>query len=328
MEASFSRRKLLEPAELRRLNERSDLYGGLQMASHWGVIAIVGYLHWLAMGTWLVVLTGFLLGVLLNFLYAAQHELSHSTVFKTRKLNEVFGRIIGFVEFYPRDFDQVMHFAHHSHTGNWERDGELVREPYTLGMYLLWVSGITYWRNRIFGIVRRARGVIVEPFIRKQEEAMIIRESRIHLALYTAIFVVSAVTATWAVLMFWVLPLLLTKPVHQLQNTIEHLGLSHEDDILENTRSTRTNAVMRWLCWQMPYHTAHHIFPSVPFWKLRELNVKIEGNAGEVHRMGWIEFQVEVIKKLSTKDEGQYPMNEVWVIPRSGGRSMRMQAEG
>ena len=77
MEASFSRRKLLEPAELRRLNERSDLYGGLQMASHWGVIAIVGYLHWLAMGTWLVVLTGFLLGVLLNFLYAAQHELSH-----------------------------------------------------------------------------------------------------------------------------------------------------------------------------------------------------------------------------------------------------------
>ena len=328
MEASFSRRKLLEPAELRRLNERSDLYGGLQMVSHWGVIAIVGYLHWLAMGTWLVVLTGFVLGVLLNFLYAAQHELSHSTVFKTRKLNEVFGRIIGFVEFYPRDFDQVMHFAHHSHTGNWERDGELVREPYTLGMYLLWVSGITYWRNRIFGIVRRARGVIVEPFIRKQEEAMIIRESRIHLALYTAIFVVSAVTATWAVLMFWVLPLLLTKPVHQLQNTIEHLGLSHEDDILENTRSTRTNAVMRWLCWQMPYHTAHHIFPSVPFWRLRELNAKIEGNAGEVHRMGWIEFQVEVIKKLSTKDEGQYPMNEVWVIPRSGGRSIRMQAEG
>jgi fatty acid desaturase len=298
------------------------------MVSHWGVIAIVGYLHWLAMGSWLVVLTGFVLGVLLNFLYAAQHELSHSTVFKTRKLNEVFGRIIGFVEFYPRDFDQVMHFAHHSHTGNWERDGELVREPYTLGMYLLWLSGITYWRNRIFGIVRRARGVIVEPFIRKQEEAMIIRESRIHLVLYVAIFVVSVVTASWAALMFWMLPLLLTKPVHQLQNTIEHLGLSHEDDILENTRSTRTNALMRWLCWQMPYHTAHHIFPSVPFWKLRELNAKIEGNAGQVHRMGWIEFQVEVIKKLSAKDEGQYPMNEVWVIPRSGGRSMRMQAEG
>ena len=31
---------------------------------------------------------------------------------------------------------------------------------------------------------------------------------------------------------FWVLPMILTKPVQQLQNTIEHLGLSHEDDIL------------------------------------------------------------------------------------------------
>lgn len=328
MEASFSRRKLLEPAELRALNERSDLYGGLQMASHWGAIAVVGWLHYQALGTWWVLVTGFVLGVLLNFLYAAQHELSHSTVFKTRKLNEVFGRIIGFVEFYPRDFDQVMHFAHHSHTGNWERDGELVREPYTLGTYLLWVSGVTYWRNRVFGIVRRARGVIVEPFIRKEEEAMIVRESRIHVALYGAILLVSIVMGSWAALTFWVLPLLLTKPVHQLQNTIEHLGLSHEDDILENTRSTRTNAVMRWLCWQMPYHTAHHIFPSVPFWKLRELNAKIEGNAGEVHRMGWVEFQIEVIKKLSAKDEGQYPMNEVWVIPRTGGRTMRVQAEG
>lgn len=328
MEASFSRRKLLEPAELRALNERSDLFGGLQMASHWLAIAVAGFAHWFALGTWWVLLTGFILGVLLNFLYAAQHELSHSTVFKTRGLNEFFGRIIGFLQFYPRDFDQVMHFAHHSHTGNWERDGELVREPYTLTTYLLWVSGITYWRNRIFGIVRRARGVIVEPFIRKEEEHKIIKESRIHLALYAAIILGSFIVGSWAAVVFWVLPLLLTKPVHQLQNTIEHLGLSHEDDILENTRSTRTNAVMRWLCWQMPYHTAHHIFPSVPFWKLRELNAKIESNAGEVHRMGWLEFQYEVIKKLRAKDEGQYPMNEVWVIPRSGGRTMRMQAEG
>ena len=79
---------------------------------------------------------------------------------------------------------------------------------------------------------------------------------------------------------FWLIPMILTKPVHQLQNTIEHLGLSHEDDILENTRSTRTNAFFRWLCWQMPYHTAHHTFPAVPFWKLRDLNAKIEASAG------------------------------------------------
>jgi fatty acid desaturase len=327
MDASFSRRDILSATDLRALSERSDLQGGVQMASHLGAIVAAGVLHAYAMGSWWVLLTGFVLGVLLNFLYAAQHELSHATVFKTRKLNEVFGRIIGFTQIFPRDFDQVMHFAHHKWTQDWEKDGELVREPYTLTTYLLWLSGITYWRNRFFGVVRRARGIIVEPFIRAEEEAKIIRESRLHLAGYALIGLVALAAGSWAPLTFWLIPMILTKPVHQLQNTIEHLGLSHEDDILENTRSTRTNALFRWLCWQMPYHTAHHTFPAVPFWKLADLNARIEQKAGTVHRMGWIEFQIEVIGKLRAKDESQYPMNEVWVVPRSGGRSLRVPAE-
>lgn len=327
MDASFSRRKLLTPTELRALTERSDAYGWAQMASHWGAIALFGIAHHYAMGSAWVLLTGAGLGILLNFLYAAQHELSHATVFKTRKLNEVFGRIIGFVQIFPRDFDQVMHFAHHQYTQDWERDGELVREPYTLTTYLLWLSGITYWRNRVVGLIRRARGIIIEPYIKKNEEAKIIRESRIHVLLYAILVVAEVIAGSMYLLTFWLLPMVLTKPVHQLQNTIEHLGLSHEDDILENTRSTRTNALIRWLCWQMPYHTAHHTFPAVPFWKLRQLNDKIEASAGEVHRMGWIEFQIEVIGKLRAKDESQYPMNEVWVVPASGGRSTRVPAE-
>ncbi|MFY0692668.1 MAG: fatty acid desaturase [Paracoccaceae bacterium] len=327
MDASFSRRKLLTPAELRALTARSDARGALQMGSHVAAIVAVGYLHWLALGTGWILLTGFVLGVLLNFLYAAQHELSHATVFKTRALNTLFGRIIGFVQVFPRDFDQIMHFAHHQYTQDWERDGELVREPYTLTTYLLWLTGVTYWRNRVLGLIRRARGVIVEPYIRPEEEARVIREARVHLGLYLVIAVLSVLAGSWAAVVFWIAPMVLTKPVHQLQNTIEHLGLSHEDDILENTRSTRANALIRWLCWQMPYHTAHHTFPAVPFWKLRDLNDKIEAVAGTVHRMGWIEFQIEVIRKLAQKDESQYPMNEVWVVPLSGGRTARVPAE-
>ncbi len=326
MDASFSRRKLLTPAELRSLTERSDLRGALQMGSHLAAILALGVLHSYALGSGWVLVTGLILGVLINFLYAAQHELSHATVFKTRWINEAFGRAIGFVQMFPRDYDQVMHFAHHQFTQNWDKDGELVREPYTMRTYLLWLFGITYWRNRIFGVVRRARGVIVEPFIRAEEEAKIILESRLHLAGYAVIALAAWGLGSWAPLTFWLLPMVLTKPVHQLQNTIEHLGLSHEDDILENTRSTRANALFRWLCWQMPYHTAHHTFPAVPFWKLRGLNDKIEAAAGTVHRMGWIEFQVEVLTKLWARDESQYPMNEVWVLPAQGGRVRRVEA--
>lgn len=327
MDASFSRRTVLTPAELRSLSERSDLRGAVQMLSHFGAIIAVGILHAQVMGTGWVWLTGAVLGVLVNFTYAAQHELSHSTVFRTRVVNEVFGRLIGFIQIFPRDYDQIMHFAHHQHTQDWERDGELVREPYTLTTYLLWLSGVTYWRNRVFGTIRRARGIIIEPFIRREEEAKVIRESRLHLAGYAVIALAAIAAQSWAPLTFWLIPMVLTKPVHQLQNTIEHLGLSHAPDILENTRSTRTNGFFRWLCWQMPYHTAHHTFPAVPFWQLRALNARLEAAAGPVHRMGWIEFQIAVIGKLLAKDESQYPMNEVWVIPRAGGRSARLAAE-
>lgn len=329
MEAVFSRRKILKPVELRQLCQKSDLAGSLQLGSHVLAIVAAGYLHALALGTWWVIATGSLLGVLINFLYAAQHELSHATVFKTRWLNEFFGRIIGFIQLFPRDFDQIMHFAHHQWTQDWERDGELVREPYTLRSYLLWLFGVSYWKNRICGMIRRASGTIVEPYIRKEEERRVILESQLHLAGYAAIAAASLLFQSWAVLAYWIIPMALAKPVHQLQNTIEHLGLSHENDILENTRSTEAGPIVRWLCWQMPYHTAHHSFPAVPFWKLRKLNEKLEASLGRVHRMGWIEFQIEVIRKLAVNGEKDYPMNEVWVVPRKAGRRpMRVQVEG
>ena len=326
MEETFSTRKLLSGAELKELNTKSDLAGGLQLGSHVAAILGLGYLHYLAMGSWWVLATGFALGVVVNFLYAAQHELSHWTVFRTRGLNELFGRIVGFLMLFPRDYDMAMHQAHHRWTANWERDGELTRQPYTLSSYLIYFIGITYWMNRVTGLIRRARGVIIEPYISAALESKIVRESRLHLLGYAIIAAVSVALESWAAVTFWLLPMVLTKPVHQLQNTIEHLGLSHEPDILSNTRSTRTNFIMRWLCWQMPYHTAHHSYPSVPFWQLKKLNAKIESAAGEVHRMGWIEFQIEVVKRLMKKDESQWPMDDVWIVPTTSGRKVRLEA--
>ena len=50
MEEAFATRKLIKPAELKALNTKSDLRGGLQMASHLGLIAGLAALHFLALG--------------------------------------------------------------------------------------------------------------------------------------------------------------------------------------------------------------------------------------------------------------------------------------
>ena len=286
MQTSFSKRDLITPQRLRELMQRSDLYGALQVASHFTAILISGWLLWVTWGTFWAVPVFMLHGVLLNFLYAGQHELSHTTVFKTKWLNMVFGRLIGFLLFFPRDFDWIQHSAHHQWTQNWEKDGELARIPYTLRSYLLWFSGLTYWPSRFSRIIRFARGIVLEPYVREDQHATVIREARWHVVGYIAILGLSLLLQSWAAVILWLAPMLVMKPVHQMQNTIEHLGLSHESDIFRNTRSTKTNAIARWLCWQMPYHTAHHAFPSVPFWRLRELDAEIKRRA--LNLMRWV----------------------------------------
>ena len=59
--------KLLSGAELKELNTKSDLAGGLQLGSHVAAILGLGYLHYLAMGSWWVLATGFALGVVVTF---------------------------------------------------------------------------------------------------------------------------------------------------------------------------------------------------------------------------------------------------------------------
>ena len=118
MDGTFVRGRILEPQVLRDLMQRSDIRGALQAGSHFGAITIVGTALWMTWGSIWAVPLFILQGVLINFLYAGQHELSHGTPFKTKWLNAAFGRLIGFIVLYPRDFDLFQHTAHHKWTQN------------------------------------------------------------------------------------------------------------------------------------------------------------------------------------------------------------------
>jgi fatty acid desaturase len=315
MDEVFARRDVIDPQVLKALCVPSDVRGALQVLSHLGAIGFTGAgLWWLRTTPWAIAF--FMLhGTLINFLYAGQHELSHWTVFKTRWLNEWVGRLFGFVLFYPRTFDLVQHVAHHRFTQDWERDGELARDRYNLGSYLLWMSGITYWYTRWRRIVRFSFGIVTEPYLPAARHGEFVREARWHVAGYIAIAVASVVARSWMAVELWLAPMLAMKFMHQLQNTIEHLGLPHEPNVLANTRSTRTNALMRWVCWQMPYHTAHHAFPGVPFHRLRELDRRIFADRGvERPTMTYLGFQWAVLRAFwGGRTEADYADDRTWI---------------
>jgi len=236
-------------------------------------------------------------------------------VFRTRWLNESVGRVFGFIVFYPRTFDQIQHGAHHRWTQEWARDGELARPRYTRTSYLLWLLGPTYWYSRWLRILRFSAGTVSEPYIPANRRAEVIREARLHLAGYAVILVASVWAGNWAAVTYWLAPMVVTKVVHQLQNTIEHLGLPHGANILENTRSTRTNAVLRFLCWNMQYHTAHHAFPGVPFHRLPDLHRALFTARGATPpMMGYLEFQREVLRALRDgRTEADFPDDRAWI---------------
>jgi fatty acid desaturase len=314
MEQVFARDDALAPERLRQLSRRSDLRGWLQTLSHFAAIGATGTTVYMTLGTVWVVVPFLLHGILINYLYGGQHELSHSTVFRTRDLNEFFGRLIGFILITPRDADQIQHFAHHRHTQLWRQDGELFRDRFTLRSYLLRLSGIAYWRANIAALLLYAVGRVDEPYIKPAQHGLVIREARLHVAGYAIIAAISLAAGSWAAVLYWLAPMLLTKPAHQLQNLIEHVGLPHSDDIFANTRSTNTNALMRWMCWQMQYHTAHHAFPSVPFFRLKELHREIFIVRGKTPpTMSYIGFQRAIIRALSVKDEAEYPDDRAWI---------------
>ena len=315
MDEVFARREMLTREQLRELATRSNLRGCLQVGSHLGAIVITGTGISMTWGSWWVVPFFILHGILLNFLYAGQHELSHATVFTNKAVNEWLGRAFGFILLYPRDFDQIQHFAHHRFTQVWGQDGELQRPPYDMRSYLLWMLGPTYWYSRVRRILRFSFGTVTEYYIPDRRKPDVIREARYHLVSYGIIAVVSVATGSWLAVTHWIAPMFLTKVVHQLQNTIEHLGLPHVEDTTLNTRSTRTNAFMRWMAWNMQYHTAHHTFPGVPCYNLKALDRSIFSDHGRrPEEMTYLGFQWAAIKAfMNGRTESDYPDKKIWI---------------
>lgn len=294
------------PDVLRGMMKKSDLAGAIQTGSHLLALVASGWALWLLWGSWWGVPVFIVHGALIHWLYAAQHELSHETVFRTRWINEWLGRFTGFVLVFPRDYDRWQHFTHHRHTQDPEKDAELVgakRRDSRLRLVLA-VIGVTLWAflfSRLLwhAFAGRRWGDGEEYYLTDEQERRVVAEARWHVAGYALCIALSFALQTWAFVILWWAPMLLTPWTHQLQNYIEHTGMPLVPDTWQNTRTIRTIAPMRWLSWAMVYHTAHHTYPGVPFHRLADLHAEICRVRGEQPvTMGYTAFAWSLAKDL------------------------------
>lgn len=283
-------------AAMRPLLERSDRPGLLHLAGHLGLLLATGW--WIAqagMSAWLIPAM-FCHGAVLVFLFAPLHETIHRTAFATRALNDGVGFVIGVLLILPREYFRAFHFAHHRHTQDPARDPELASpRPATRGQWLAYVSGLPYWRWQITGLVARAGGRVPEEFYGNDvQRQKVVRESRLILALYGAILVLSVLFRSDVALRYWIVPAFLGQPLLRLYLLAEHWGCPlMPAEMLSRSRTTYTNALVNFLAWNMPYHAEHHAFPAVPFHALPKANALVRDqlgmtSAGYVAASRWI----------------------------------------
>ena len=267
----------LSPEELAHLRRRSDAKGLARLAAHLVVLALTGALVTLTQGSGWVVGALWLHGVVLVFLFAPLHESVHYTAFASRWINRRVADVIGFLMLLPARYFRAFHLAHHRYTQDPQRDPELASpKPATLGALILAVSGLPLWRERVATLMRHTRGQVDEPFIEPGRRRRIVWEARAHIALYLGAGAASLALASDVLLWYWIVPSLIAQPMLRMFLLAEHTGCPLVPDMLRNSRTTHTHALVRFLAWNMPYHSEHHTYAAVPFHALPALHERLK----------------------------------------------------
>ncbi len=275
---------------------RSDRRGLARLAGHWGAIVLTGSLIAFDTPFWPVLV--FIHGVLIVFLFTTLHETVHATAFRSGWLNDHVAGICGFLILLPPNWFRFFHFAHHRHTHNPEQDPELAAgKPQTLAQYALYLSGLPYWLAQVRTLAVNAAGRNADKFVPPKGRGKITAEARTFLLLYAILFAGSLALKTDILIRLWLLPVLLGQPVLRAYLLAEHTLCPHVANMLDNSRTTFTHAIVRYFAWNMPYHAEHHAYPSVPFHRLPEFHNVTRTYLSQTER-GYRRFHGKLVRQL------------------------------
>ena len=278
------RKDLISREDLTQLQIRSDRPALVRLGGHLAAIVFLGVLVGALDGSVLLLPVWVAYGITLAFLFSPLHECIHNTAFESRDLNKVVAAVAGFLLLLPANYFRHFHFEHHRYTNEPQRDPELqLEKPSDFAGYLRNIVGIqSYWIPQIRSIANHARGTVEDTFIPQSKHQSIVTEARVHVAIYASIVAVSVISFNGFFLTYWIIPMLFGMVALRLFLLAEHTGCEYSDNMLKNTRTTLTTPFVTWLSWNMPYHTEHHLFPSVPFHRLPALHSLLQFQLGVV----------------------------------------------
>jgi len=146
-------------------------------------------------------------------------------------------------------------------------------------------------------VTANALGRNSDSFVPEKGRAKVLSEARWFLALYALMFAGSVLLQSTALLWTWIVPVLIGQPFLRAYLLAEHTRCPHVSNMLENTRTTFTTAIVRFVAWNMPYHAEHHSYPAVPFHRLPRFHRIIAEHLRSTER-GYVRFHRKLVANL------------------------------
>ncbi|WP_420429067.1 fatty acid desaturase family protein [Algiphilus sp.] len=293
---SVAIRDVLSREEMAALTRKSDLRGAWAVTQVWLAIAgifavLIAFPHPL---TFLLAVA--LLGGQQLACAVLTHEAAHTTLFRTRCMNEV---LTDWLVARPIWTDvkryRQHHMGHHVHTGtDKDPDMSLVR-PFpgsraSLRRKLLRdLSGRSGIR-RVIGLIGMDLGIlrytVAAEVERLPQEGRTWRDylrdglrnmGPVLIANGVLAGVLAACGALWAY-SAWVVAYLTTFSLYvRIRSIAEHACTEGGAEVLKNTRTTHANWLARLTVapFQVNYHVEHHLMAAVPYYRLKTLNRRL-----------------------------------------------------
>ena len=291
------RDQLIDPATLKMLQRLDSRRFIAALAGDYLVVAaalVAGHLT-LVSSPWSWLLWPVIWTVIASRQHALlilMHEATHGLAFNTKWLNEFVGEVIcGGPMTVSMTTYLYNHLAHHKWM-NEPRDPDWARKladaderaswvyplkDATLGFWLrFWVRSIAY-QFRSFKEIENPES---KPPVKR---GLAQRVSQIRLLSYLLLAAALTVFGLWLhFLLFWVVPLVLVMPfLMRIRAIAEHFALDQEGyyDEVRNVKFRHPIEKALFTPHYIAMHLDHHLFASVPFYRLPALNRHLQQNA-------------------------------------------------
>lgn len=260
--------------------------------------SFVGYLSYAA----LLVLAG---GMIVR-LFILQHDCGHGSLFSSKKVNDMVGRVLGVFTYTPYHYWRYMHAAHHATSGDLDRRGLGDIDTLTLSEYNE-LSGLKKLQYRIY---RNPLSLfVVGPFymfvLRHRLPICLMKDRDAWISVMATNAGILLVATTLCYLVGFKTFLLIQIPIvtvgaaigvwlfyvqHQFDETYWETRpeWKHEHAALHGSSFYDLPKPFMWLTGNIGIHHVHHLSSRIPFYKLPKV-LKANPELKDISRLKFIE---------------------------------------